>query len=66
MSTLKQKLKKIPSPIREMIVVNIKHSDWSSKFTCEDINYSFYWSKARHIPDDDFWWGVNDEIELMP
>lgn len=68
MSTLKQKLKKIPSPIREMIVVNIKCDEpvTNNALSYTNLCASFYWDIAKHIPDGEFWEGINEEIELMP
>lgn len=68
MSTLKQKLKKIPSPIREMIIENIKYDDPVTNNALHDIDLygSFYWDTAKHIPDTDFWGGINEEILEMP
>jgi hypothetical protein len=68
MSTLKQKISRIPSPIREMIVENIKHDIPVTKNALDYCNlYSaFYWDTAKHIPDNDFWSAINEEILLMP
>lgn len=68
MTTLKQKLPRIPSPIREMIVENTIHEDgrligWDRVNT---IASEFHFATALHIPDHDFWAAINDEIMLMP
>jgi len=51
-----------------MIVDNIKCDDPVTKNALHDIDLygSFYWDTAKHIPDTDFWGGINEEIELMP
>ncbi len=68
MSTLKQKLKKVPSPIREMIMDNIKNCSFSGNALedDEDIVCAFTWHSAKHISDSDFWLGVDNELMLMP
>ena len=65
MTTLKQKLPRIPSPIREMIVENIKSSDWGDRLTGDNIDVSFQWDAAKHIPDWYFWDGIYYEIRLI-
>ena len=56
MSTLKQKLKKIPSPIREMIVENTndRYGDWKGYADTGNIGNAFIWQSAKHIPDAEF------------
>ncbi len=67
-ATLKQKLKKVPSPIREMIVENTNdhYGDWKGYADTGNIGNAFIWQSAKHIPDAEFWCLINEEIELMP
>jgi hypothetical protein len=69
MKTLKQKLKHIPSPIREMIVENINSERPQHLSHCLDnhdnILPSFDWEHSIHIPDALFWDGINEEILLI-
>ena len=51
-----------------MIVVNIKCDEpvTNNALSYTNLCASFYWDIAKHIPDGDFWEGINEEIELMP
>jgi hypothetical protein len=64
MSTLKQKLPRIPSPIREMIIENI-NSYYGRRYNATRLMDAFEWANAKHIPDHDFWDAIDDEILLM-
>jgi len=69
--TLKEKLKLIDPAIAWMIMENIK--DWHKTrrvilYVLKDdnnITSAFYWHKAKHIADYDFWYGINSELYLM-
>lgn len=63
MKTLKEKLKKIPSPIREMILENDDREFDINKQT--NILLLFVWEEAKHLPDHEFWSLVYMEIELL-
>lgn len=70
--TLKEKLKKIPSPIREMMVENAKHQNpktWkkimNDRYNIYNIGLCFWWAYAKNIPDYNFWSGVFEEIYIM-
>jgi len=69
MKTLKQKLRHIPSPIREMIVENIEFERPRHLSHCldnhESIIMSFSLEQSKHIPDSTFWDGINEEILLI-
>jgi hypothetical protein len=65
MKTLKQKLKHIPSPIREMIVENIEYSKWKIDDSDNGIKYAFAWHSSKHIRDYTFWVGIHEEILLI-
>lgn len=68
MTTLKQKLPRIPSPIREMIVENIASDVPVTRNALKDsdIENSFFWGTAKYMPDYEFWYYINEEIQLMP
>lgn len=62
---LQQKLKKVPSPIREMIEENIRIGGWRMPYAEEGIEHSFWWRNATHIPDSEFWDIVHEELLLI-
>ena len=69
--TLKQKLKKIDPVIAWMIMENTKewHKTRRDAISIlngyKNITFAFHWKKAMHIPDFDFWWGIDVELNLM-
>lgn len=62
MKTLKEKLKLVPSPIREMIDKAIKNCKWDQS----ELNMlweSFNWFKNNVFDDPDFWDAVHKDLE---
>lgn len=62
MNILKQKLKLVPSPIKEMIEESIKYSEWDQSKLC-NLCESFSWINNGVFNDPDFWGAIDDEIE---
>lgn len=59
MKTLQEKLKLVPSPIREMI----KQATYKRGKKPFYLWQSFDWNNNKVLNDQNFWSGVDDEIE---